>query len=375
MRYSLLFAPILALAVPSISIPGHAQKVTHPQASIVDVAARQAALKTSADPLLREAIKGLHSCVDSPVVPAPTGVMDIPHHYLSGSNGPVNPAEAVATRAYQEFERRITSGMNEYLATGSHKEAACALDQLDVWAKGGALLNYTRKDSPQAWYQVEWTLSAAGITESVLVNDGALDGAEQKRVIGWLDQASHKDISFEQPNDTNNNHHYWRALQAVAIGIVASDDVLYRFGIQAYVDAGGEIDARGAFPKEMARHENAIHYQGFALQPLVLIAEFVTRQGIPLYDFKANGRSLRDAIVFFGQAVDDPSVVKPYTADLQATGFGAGDFSEFVFYAARFGNAGLPPAIQNALKKPTTATRLGGCTTLMAGLMAGPGKM
>jgi len=325
----------------------------------------------TADPLLREGIKGLHSCVDSPAVPAPTGVMDIPHHYLSGSNGPVNPAEAVATRIYAEFERRITAGMNQYLATGSEQEAACALDQLDLWAKGGALLNYTRKDSPQAWYQVEWTLSSAGITESVLGNDVGLDAAKRSRVIAWLDAASHKDISFEQPHDTKNNHHYWRALQATAIGIVAGDDVLYRFGIQAYVDAVGEIDARGAFPKEMARHENAIHYQGFALQPLVLIAEFVTRQGIPLYDYEANGRTLRDAILFFGRAVDDPGLVKPYTSDAQAGNFGAGDFADFVFYAARFGSAGLPPAILNALKHPTTATRLGGCTTLMAG----PGKM
>jgi len=39
----------------------------------------------------------------------------------------------------------------------------------------------------------------------------------------------------------------------------------------------------GAVPKEMARHEDAIHYRGFALELLVLIAEFVTRQEIPLY--------------------------------------------------------------------------------------------
>jgi hypothetical protein len=34
---------------------------------------------------------------------------------------------------------------------------------------------------------------------------------------------------------------------------------------------------------------------------------------------------------------------------------------------ARFGTDDLPPAILNALTHPTTATRLGGCTTLMAG--------
>ena len=362
MRYSGLLSVTLGLTFPAL-----AQHVTNPRASLVDVPARQALLASTKDPLLLDSIHKLQSCIALPAVAAPTGPMDIPHHYLSGSNGPVNPAEAVATRVYADFEHRITAGMNQYLATGSHAESACALAQLDAWAQARALLNYDRKDSPQAWYQVEWTLSSAGIVDSVLVNDSTLDPAQQKRVTAWLDTAAHKDISFEKPTDTNNNHHYWRALAATAIGIVASDEMLYHFGMQAYVEAIAEIDNCGAFPKEMTRHENAIHYQGFALEPLVLIAEFVTRQGIPLYEYKANGHAIRDAIVFFGRAVDDPSLVKPYTSDEQVTRFGGGDFADFAFYTARFGPDNLPPAILEALKHPTTATRLGGCTTLLAG--------
>jgi poly(beta-D-mannuronate) lyase len=366
MRYSCIVLAALAVT-SSASLPNFAQSVKDPHASIVNVAARQAALKVTTDPLLLAAIKSLPSCVNSPAVAAPIGVMDIPHHYLSGSNGPVNPAEAVATRVYGEFERRISAGMNQYLATGNHAESACALAQLDDWAKAHALLNYDRKDSTQAWFQVEWTLSSAAIAESVLVNDATLDAAQQKRIIAWLDTVAHKDIGFEQPNDTNNNHHYWRALAATAVGVVASDDVLFRFGIQAYVTAIAEIDTRGAFPKEMARHENAIHYQGFALQPLVLIAEFATRQGFPLYAYKANGHTLRDAIVFFGNAVDDPSVVKPYTSDEQAAHWGAGDFADFAFYVARFGPDNLPADILDELKRPSFSTRIGGNTVLLAG--------
>jgi poly(beta-D-mannuronate) lyase len=366
MRYSSIVLAALAVTVPNF-LPGFAQSVKDPHASIVNVAARQAMLKATTDPFLVAEIKSLPSCVNSPAVAAPTGVMDIPHHYLSGSNGPVNPAEAVATRIYADFERRITAGMNQYLATSNHAESACALAQLDDWAKARALLNYDRKDSSQAWFQVEWTLSSAGITDSVLVNDTTLDPAQQKRVTAWLDTAAHKDISFEQPNDTNNNHHYWRALAATAIGITASDDVLYRFGIQTYVEAITEIDPRGAFPKEMARHENAIHYQGFALQPLVLIAELVTRQGVPIYGYKANGHTLRDAIVFFARAADDPSLVKPYTSDEQATHWGAGDFADFAFYVARFGPDNLPSDILEALKRPSFSTRIGGSTALLAG--------
>ena len=357
----------LFLAALAVTLPVVAQSVKDSHASLVNVSARQTALRSATDPVVLAGIKALPSCVSSAAVPAPTGVMDIPHHYLSGSNGPVNPAEAVATRVYQDFERRVTAGMNQYLATGSHAESACALAQLDDWARGRALLNYDREDSTQAWFQVEWTLSSAGIADSVLVNDATLDPAQQKRVTAWLAMAAHKDISFEKPDDTNNNHHYWRALAATAIGVTASDDILYRFGIQAYVQAIAEIDARGAFPKEMARHENAIHYQGFALQPLVLIAEFATRQGIPLYAYKANGRSLRDAIVFFGRAVDDPALVKPYTNDEQATRWGSGDFACFAFYRARFGSDNLPSDILDQLKRPAFNSRTGGDTAILAG--------
>jgi poly(beta-D-mannuronate) lyase len=357
----------LLVASLALALTARAQHVSDPHASVVDVATRQAALRAPTDPLLRAAIKSLRSCVAMPLVPAPVGRMIIPRHYLSGSNGPTNPAEAAATRIYAAFESRITAGMNQYLATGSHDESACALAQLDEWAQAHALLDYDRQESSQAWYQVEWTLSAAGITDSVLVNDATLDPAQQNRVIAWLRAAAHRDISFEKSTDSNNNHHYWRALAATAIGVAASDDKLFRFGIHAYQEAAGEIDPRGAFPKEMARHENAIHYQGFALQPLVLIAQFAMRQGVDLFAYQAHGRTLRDAILFFGRAVDDPSLVQPYTSDFQNMGFKSGDFAAFAFYTARFGTEGLPPSIVNALKdEPATSTRTGGSATIMA---------
>ncbi|MGD0801860.1 MAG: alginate lyase family protein [Terracidiphilus sp.] len=340
------------------------QHVINPKASVVDVASRQAALISTTDAVLRASIKDLLSCVATPFVPPPAGRMIIPHHYLSGSNGPTNPAEGPATRVYWMFESRITAGMNQYLATGSHAESACALAQLDAWAQANALLDYDRKESQQAWYQVEWTLSSAGITDSVLVNDSTLDPLQQSRVIAWLDTAARKDISFEEPSDPGNNHHYWRALAATSIGVASSDDMLFRFGINTYKQAIGEIDHNGAFPKEMARHENAISYQGFALQPLVLIAEFAARQKIDLYAYQTNGHTLRDAILFYGRSVDDPGLVKPYTTDPQSKG--SGNFAAFTFYVARFGVEGLPPAILNALKHPAISTRIGGNTAIMA---------
>ena len=108
-------AVLLLAFIPTIT---QAQNITNPKASVLDVPARQAFLKTTTDPRLRAAITGLPSCVNTPVIPAPTGIIDIPHHYLSGSHGPTNPAEAVATRAYSAYERRITAGMNQFVEIG-----------------------------------------------------------------------------------------------------------------------------------------------------------------------------------------------------------------------------------------------------------------
>lgn len=344
-----------------------AQKIVDPHASLIDVPARQAKLHSTTDPQLKAAIGALRPCADMPVVPAPTGPIEIPHHYLKGSFGPINPAEAVATRVYSEYERRITSGMNEYVATGSHAEAACALAQMDEWAKGGALLNYDPKAFSQSWYQAEWTLTSSGVTMSVLVNDAALDPAQVKRVTAWLNTGAHRLISFEKPGELGNNHHYFRALAALSIGIVSNDNALFRFGVETYHQAISEIDAQGAFPREMARHDRAIHYQAFALQPLIPMAALAERQHVNLYAYSEHGHTLRDAIVFFGRAVEDPSLVKTYTEDKQIMDFNGSDYAPFQFYVARFGVDGLPVSIVNGLKETTVATRIGGNTTVLAG--------
>jgi poly(beta-D-mannuronate) lyase len=344
-----------------------AQKVSNLSASVLDVAPRQSFLKQTIDARLRDAIAHLGSCTATPLVAAPTGEMQIPHHYMHGSNGPVNPAEGEATRVYAAFEHRITAGMNQWVAAGNQAEAQCALSQLDAWAQAGALTRYDPKAYPQSWYQAEWTLSSAGVTTSVLRQDGALDGAQQERVAAWLRTAAHQLISYEKPGELGNNHHYWRALAATSIGVVSNDNELFRFGVNAFRQAVGQEDNNGAFPLEMARHENAIHYQAFALQPLIMVAEFAERQNVDLYAYADRGRTIRNAVTFLGQAIADPNVIKQYTNDEQKTNFSAGDVAELEFYFARFGPESEPSTLRDLLHIPASATRVGGNTTVLAG--------
>jgi poly(beta-D-mannuronate) lyase len=343
-----------------------AQKIADPSASVLDVQARQAFLKSTTDERVRDAVAHLGSCVAMPMVPVPTGEMQIPHHYLHASNGPTNPAEAEATRTYGAFEHRITSGMNQWVATGNEAEARCALEQMDAWAKANTLTNYDPKAYSQSWFQAEWTLASAGVTDSVLKQDKALDAAQQERVAVWLRKAAHQLISYEKPDALGNNHHYWRALAATSIGVLSNDDKLFRYGVEVFKQAVGQEDESGAFPLEMARHENAIHYQAFALQPLIMIAEFGERQHVDMYGVTERGRTIRNAVMFLGQAMADPTVVKKYTDDVQKTHFSPGDIAELEFYLARFGTEGVPSSITTLLQRPASATRVGGSTTVMA---------
>jgi poly(beta-D-mannuronate) lyase len=346
-----------------------AEGVTDPKASYIDVAQRHAELAHNNDPRTAQAIASLGFCTRLPVVPPPTGRIDIPHHYLSGSHGPVNPAEAVVTKVYSAFEHRVTAGMNQWLVTSSKEEAQCAQQQIDAWAQAGTLLDYDPKESSQAWFQVEWTLSATAISESVLMNEPSLDPALVKRDIAWMNKAAHRTVEFDKAGKQTNNHHYWRGLAAVATGVISSDNQLFNWGVGVYKQGINEIDARGAFPQEMARHERAIHYQSFALQPLVPLAQFAERQHVALYAYRSpSDHTIHDAVDFLGAALANPEIVKAYTPDTQLIDDTASDFFSFAeFYSHHCASGGLPAAIVKGLQHPTFATRIGGSTTVIDG--------
>jgi poly(beta-D-mannuronate) lyase len=118
----------------------------------------------------------------------------------------------------------------------------------------------------------------------------------------------------------------------------------------------------------MARHENALGYQGFALEPLILIAQLASRQGIDLYAYQANGHTIRDAVIFFGKALENPDLIKTYTAEPQTEVKMPNErFADMPFYAPHFGLSGLPGILVSSLQHPLDAERLGGETALLAG--------
>jgi poly(beta-D-mannuronate) lyase len=369
---SLFLTLVLTLATPSrISAQQLAEqfkqaRVNNPTASFLDISARRAELAKAINPRLLHALSDKHGCVDAEQPAPPIGRMIIPHHYLTGSNGPVNPEEGVAAEPYRRLDDAASHGASRYLATGDHAEAACVASLLANWATANALLDYTSKESSQAWYQVEWTMSSISLAWSVVQSDPAIPAEQRKTVLAWMHKVTeymfaqnpHDDLSRE------NNHAYWRALVATSVGILTNDDKLYRKGLEQYARALAQMNPDGSLPKEMMRHENALGYQSFALAPLVLIAELASRQGIDLYDLKENGHTIMDAVHFLQNASANLSIMKKYATEEQRFSLQTSKYPPawMEFWAKRH-----PDKQWDALlTKPLFDSNLGGNATLYA---------
>jgi len=371
-RNRVLFLSSLLLIVSTVSVraeknPMDKARVINPSASFLDVPARRAELASATNPRVLLALNDKRGCLNAEEPAPPVGRMIIPHHYLSGSNGPVNPEEAKATIPYRKLQAAATDGASRYVATGDHSEAACVANLLAKWAAARALLDYSYKESSQAWYQVEWTLSSISLGFSVVQADSAIPANQRKAILAWMHDVT--DYMFDQdprPGDhaRENNHAYWRALCATSVGILTSDDKLYRRGLEQYVRAIGEMNPDGSLPPEMARHENALHYQSFALTPLVMIAELASRQGVDLYGIRVNGHTIADAVDFLVRASDNLDLMKQYASEPQTFSLISGKnppaWTEF--WAAR--SPGKP--WMDILSKPLSDSNIGGNATLYA---------
>ncbi len=331
-----------------------------PDASFVDLAARRADLDVAA---VRAALASAPVCaVDA--APPPTGRMGLPHYYLNGTHGAVDPRYADAEAPYAAMWLAVSGGASRYAAFAEPAEAACVLAVLGRWADAEALLDYSGRESQQAWFMVEWAASAAGVALSVVRAEPSLPRDRLAHVIAWLARVAHKQIADPVEVGCCNNHAAWRGLMATAIGVVARDDRLFRYGVVQYRAEISRLTADGWWPLEMWRKDRALHYHNYAILPLVGIAEFAARQGTDLYAVVGlSGRTLHDAVGFLLRALDDPAVITALAGEpqtLRSLRPGHRDLAWMEAYRRRFPS----PAFDRHLPTPPFEPLLGGSTAV-----------
>jgi poly(beta-D-mannuronate) lyase len=84
---------------------------------------------------------------------------------------------------------------------------------------------------------------------------------------------------------------------------------------------------------------------------------------------------IHDAVNFLGAALANPGIVKVYASEDQIVEESGGDFYSFgEFYSHSAAPGDLPPAILKGLERPTSATRVGGNTTVLDGYVPSGGR-
>jgi hypothetical protein len=358
----------LCLLLTALSAQGASLPVVHnPGASFVDVRARRAALQDAKTPRLLDALHHLGSCQGATVPAPPPDSEIIPSRYVSGSHGPINPREEELSRPYNQLQKIVADAANRYLVTGDSGEAVCAINAMKPWARAGALLTYNAADNRQKSYVAEWQVASLALAISIFRDDPRLKPADRTLVIDWLRSAALKlmaDNADFRAEAEGNNHFYWRGLAYTATGIISGNNPLYQTGLAIYAKAIGDMDSQGAFPREMKRHELALHYQAFAIEPLVMIAELAQRQGNDLYSLSVNGHRLKDAIDFLRRSIADPALLSAYAPEPQVNEMDSG--SPLLSWVEFWNQHSPDPAWQGVLKKPFHDVRAGGSTTLLA---------
>ena len=228
-----------------------------------------------------------------------------------------------ASRPFFIFESQLIEFASHYVETGNSKYAHCLVGLLSYWAERRALLAFDYEGNHgQAWYAVEWTAATAGLTYSIVRSEPSLNDQLQQLVEAWLSEVVTKQISYPG-NRTSccNNHLYWRGLEAAIVGVITDNNQLFQYGIAAYAAALKVMNPDGSLPLEMDRGKRALHYQNFSVLPLVFLAEVAAHQGYDLYNLSFDGRNIHLAVQFLLKGLDDPAVIRRYTAEEQDLSF------------------------------------------------------
>ena len=248
------------------------------------------------------ALPGAAFACDS--APPPVIDIDANSYYSDSHHSIVDPVRKArneaAVKPVNDYLEAVARAAVAGQARGDAAQARCALDWLDAWAGGGALLGSMTTE--QSYYTRKWTLG--GLALSYARIQQAATPAQRKRIEAWL--LALADLTMRHSDahkGVRNNHYYWEGLAVTAVGAVTQDARSLAWGRKVFDAAMLQVQPDGALPLEMARAGKALHYHLYAAAPLVLMASILDLQSPEL-----------DRLVRFAVAgVADPSAIEAVT--------------------------------------------------------------
>lgn len=264
------------------------------------------------------------AAVAAPCLPPPPAIRDVDvSGYYSDKTGSVIDQSRLKERdrimePMLAFLREVVKSADRAMR-GDADAGRCAVAWLDAWAAGHAWLGILA--GSQAEYERKWDLAGYALAY-IKVKDYAT--AEQRaRIEAWLIRladASRK--FFDDRRHKRNNHWYWLGLAVGATAIATGSERHWEMARGIMTDAARDITADGVFPLEIARGGRALHYHGFSVMPVVMLAELGASRGEDWYGL--NGGAVHRLVDVFLRGFADPKVFERLSGVPQQPRAGSG---------------------------------------------------
>jgi poly(beta-D-mannuronate) lyase len=291
-----------------------------------------------------------------PAPPEFAKILDAEPYYTDSHYSVIDPVKRAAYEKASEGPTHLGQSVglaaDAYLSKGSRAAATCVYSLLDAAAKADAWAG--QMPQFQGVYIQNWMLSGAAIPYLKVRNSGIGSPQQDAEIQRWFrDLARRVQFYFDQgkghpKSDAYNNHLYWAGLALASEGVADNDQAAFLWGIATYYQGVGLIQSDGSLVAEMNRAGMALHYQLYALAPLIMLAEFGEANGVDMYN--VNHGAVHRLVKFDIAALRDPSLIAKRTGVEQNTSvpYSGNEIGWAVPYVKRFPDAQLSTLIANA---------------------------
>jgi poly(beta-D-mannuronate) lyase len=271
-------------------------------------------------------------------------------------------ASVIDPTRYAEFQQAsadsthlaqyATLAADAYLAKGSRPAVLCVFSLLDAAAKSKAWSG--KMPGFQGVYLQNWLLSAVAVAYLKVRPTGLATPEQDRDIQTWFAALAARVRDYFDAEviriglDRENNHLYWAGLAVGAAGIADNHPPDFQWGLTAYRMGLDAIQPDGSLPREMDRAQMALHYQLYALAPLVMIAELGAADGLDLY--AEDHGAIHRLVAFDLAGLEDPTAIEKRTGIAQVVSlpYAGSDIGWAVPYVHRFPNARLSALIAKA---------------------------
>ncbi len=197
---------------------------------------------------------------------------------------------------------------------------------LHAYAQAGTWLNIDLStDGENRHYNLGLHMAVYLLAWDAVREDPAVSAADRDLIDRYLydlivliTRMNGKDANLDQSDlSVDMTNHQWpRDVSAMMYGILTGNGTLFQLGIKRFfVILDGWIRPDGSHIYESQRAGAALFYSLGATSHMIHFAELAANQGYDLYTAEVNGVSLVDIIEFHLSALEDETILHPYSGD------------------------------------------------------------